>query len=177
MDGVKVDEDNELDVMQLIAKVLSPLEPQVRRRILIWASDKYEVGRLPVLKQHVAGADVTVPDVTLEQEADSQDIAELFENASHATDDEKVLTVAYWMQEICKKSVTATPLNKELKELGHRVSNVNRAFARLMEQKPALIIQTHKSGKAKQGRKTYRVTSEGIKAVKASLIRQSSQGE
>ena len=177
MDEVNIDQDSELNAMQLIAKALSPLEPKVRRRIIMWANDKFEVEQLPALKQRTPAAGTTGAEDTLGQDDEPQDIADLFERAYHGTDDEKILTVAYWMQEICKKSVTATPLNKELKELGHRVSNINHAFARLMEQKPALVIQTHKSGKAKQGRKTYRVTAEGIKAVKALLTGQRSEEE
>ncbi len=39
-----------------------------------------------------------------------------------------------------------------------------------MDAKPQLVIQTRKSGKAKQARKKYRVTAEGVARIKE-LIR------
>jgi DNA-binding PadR family transcriptional regulator len=56
-------------------------------------------------------------------------------------------------------------LNKELKNLGHGVSNITSALDTLMSRKPALVIQTKKSGTSKQARKKYKLTLEGLRAV------------
>jgi DNA-binding PadR family transcriptional regulator len=65
--------------------------------------------------------------------------------------------------------VEAQRVNTELKQLGHGVSNITRAFDALKSQKPALIMQTRKEGTSKQARKKYKVTTEGKKAVERML--------
>ena len=59
--------------------------------------------------------------------------------------------------------------SKQLKDLGHSVSNITRAFDSMMSQRPRLVIQVRKSGKTKQARKRYRVSREGIKRVQSML--------
>jgi hypothetical protein len=122
-----------------------------------------------------AEADSTTPENPASaQSTIPQDVATLFHATSPTTDAEKVLVVAYWMQEVKRESVTATRVNKELGELGHKVSRINKVFSGLMKQKPALVIQVRKSGKTKQARKTYLVTAEGVDTVNAMLAGQSS---
>jgi len=169
MDEVKIDEGDELTAMKVIADALSPFEPKTRKRIVGWVSDKFELGQLPASMQPEPKGGTVMGDDSVIQGTALQDAATLFEKASPSTDAEKVLVVAYWMQEMNHESVTAVRVNKKLKDLGHRVDHINRVFTGLIEQKPSLVIQTHKSGKAKQGRKTYKVTTEGIKRVKAML--------
>ena len=66
-------------------------------------------------------------------------------------------------------SFDATRANRELKHLGHNVANVTVALTYLMQQKPALVLQLRKSGSTKQARKTYKVTTAGISAIKDRL--------
>jgi len=42
-------------------------------------------------------------------------------------------------------------------------------LTQLIVRKPALVIQTHKSGSTKQARKRYRLTNEGLRAVERML--------
>lgn len=106
-----------------------------------------------------------------------QDIATLFERSSPKTAAEKVLVVSYWLQEVSHESVVAARVNKELGHLGHPVDRISDVFIKLRDQAPALVLQTRKSGKAKQARKTYLVTGEGIKTVKGMLTGYSSTQE
>jgi translation elongation factor EF-Ts len=49
--------------------------------------------------------------------------------------------------------------------MGHHVSNITDAMNELQRQKPQLAVQLRKSGTSKQARKTYRITTEGVKAA------------
>ena len=53
----------------------------------------------------------------------------------------------------------------ELKNLGHGVGNVTRAFSALITQRPQPVVQTRKSGSSKQARKRYKLTTVGINRV------------
>jgi DNA-binding PadR family transcriptional regulator len=94
------------------------------------------------------------------------DLPTTFAAASPKSDTDGELVGAYWLQ-ISKgqADVDAQEVNRELKQLGHGVGNITRAFDHLMAAKPQLVIQTRKSGKVKQARKKYRVTEEGIARV------------
>jgi hypothetical protein len=67
-------------------------------------------------------------------------------------------------------------VNKHLKHLGHPVSNITRAIDTMIDQTPRLILQTSKSGRAKQARKRYKVTRQGVKHVLAMLNQQNDRG-
>ena len=91
----------------------------------------------------------------------------MFAAANPESGTDKALMVAYWFQVLNGQAdVDSFDVNKELKHLGHGALNITRAFDHLMEAKPQLVIQKRKSGKAKQARKKYRVTAEGISRVK-----------
>jgi hypothetical protein len=53
--------------------------------------------------------------------------------------------------------------------MGHRVPNITIAMDELQRQKPQLAVQLRKAGTTKQARKTYKITTEGIKYVEAML--------
>jgi|ERR1051326_5704247 hypothetical protein len=86
--------------------------------------------------------------------------------ASSKSDADKALVAAYWHQVVQGKSdFGAQEVNTSLKHLGHGLGNVTNAFTQLMQRKPRLVMQTHKSGKTRQARKTYKLTREGVLAV------------
>ncbi len=94
------------------------------------------------------------------------DLPSLFSAASPKVEAEKVLVAAYWFQVHEEyDELESQMLNTELKQLGHGIKNVTRALGNLLKQKPQLVLQTKKSGKAKQARKKYRLTQAGINAV------------
>lgn len=100
--------------------------------------------------------------------------ADLFDVAAPSTHDQKALVGAYWVQVVKGKSEFQTfDVNKELKQLGHGNSYINKAFDSLTSKKPALALQTRKSGKTQQARKTYKLTTAGVKEVQRMLSNES----
>jgi Tfp pilus assembly protein PilX len=102
-----------------------------------------------------------------------EDVAALYTAAAPRTEPERALVVGYWFQvHQGMKDFDSQRVNAELKNMGHGVGNITEAFSRLIGRKPQYVIQTRKSGTARQARKLYRVTNEGIKRVKAMLAGQ-----
>lgn len=64
---------------------------------------------------------------------------------------------------------TSQEVNSELKNLGHGVTNITSAFSSLMKRKPALAMQTAKSGATQQARKRYKLTHAGRTAVQSMI--------
>jgi hypothetical protein len=156
---------NEIEAMRVVASALRNLDPAARDRVLRWTCEKYggqQMGpghavRLSLLRQES-------PEKSLED--GSADLADLYSICHPTTDAEKTLVVSYWLQESQNVSgIDAQKVNTQLKHLGHGVGNITRAFDKLMENRPQLMIQTKKAGTTKQARKTYRVTTEGKNMV------------
>jgi hypothetical protein len=153
----------EIEAMRVVAGALRDLDPSARDRVLRWTCEKYGVQqvrpvhatRLDSRRAESRGADG--PD-----EGGSVDLADLYATCQPKTDGEKTLVVSYWLQETQGVlGIDAQKVNTQLKHLGHGVGNITRAFDKLMENRPQLMIQTKKAGTTKQARKTYRVTTEG----------------
>jgi len=145
-------------------------DPAAQRRMLIWVVDKLGLD-LPAASSRDAGRGRAVatatsgtgPMVSLASFATS---AELLARAGPLADEDKVLVIAAHLQEVQGMTpLTGFLINRELRDLGHRVKNVTRAIGRLSLQKPALMVQLRKSGTQRQARKTYKVTIEGIAYV------------
>jgi len=153
---------NEIDTMQALAKALDALDDEgARLRVITWAASKYAPS-VGVAKGKGGG-----------EEAPGEDFADfpsLFDATDPKTDANKALVAAYWHQTSQGQSdLDSLTLNTALKNMGHGVGNITDALTGQMKKKPALILQVGKSGKAKQGRKKYRVTSAGVKAVQAMI--------
>lgn len=156
-------EFEELDAMKKIAAALEPLDDAARARALQWALSRFQVANAPVggAKQF-SGQPVA--------DAPYKSFAELFEASSPATEKDRALVAAYWLQ-VCENATNfaAQSLNDLLKNLGHGVGNITEALNQLKSDKPALVLQLKKSGTSKQARKTYKLTSEGAKRVSAMI--------
>jgi len=155
----------ELTAMTEIAKALQPLDSDAVRRVLMWAADRFN-----------ATVAINTPEVAVESNTGSvennenntsfEDVADIFAAASPLNDPQKALLVAFWFQNINGQAdFESATVNKELKHLGHGVSNITAALSSLMSRKPQLVIQTKKSGSSQQARKRYKLTNEGIKQV------------
>lgn len=95
---------------------------------------------------------------------------ELVEKWTPGTQAEWALLGAYYFQVVQgNQSVTAFQVNKELKQHGTNVANITESFDDNINQSPALMRQTGKSGRTKQAKKTYVVTTNGVNFVKAKL--------
>jgi hypothetical protein len=147
----------EIQAMEAISRVLGDLERDEARRVLRWAADLYGV----------TSAQMEQPRSSPEGLGSAyEDVAELYQSVEAATQADKVLVVAYWFQQINHQSdLDAQQVNRELKQLGHGVSNITSVFEELINRRPQLAIQTRKSGNTRQARKKYRLTREGINRV------------
>jgi hypothetical protein len=99
-------------------------------------------------------------------------LADLYAAASPGTQGDRALVAGYWHQVIGEEpDFDSQTINRELKHLGHGISNITRTFDRLQQQRPQPVIQTKKSGTARQARKRFELTEEGKRAVEGMLSR------
>ncbi len=177
--------DPEIDAMSALATALAALDEDARGRVLRWAAERYGVNlKTSTGGRHGGGAadgtgGSTGAEVTDEEIAEEAPVyehfADLFAKAQPKTDPDKALVAAYWLQAIQGHGTwQSAALQKELKNLGHVVSNITESLSRNMEKKPQRIVQIQKSGSSKQARKTYKVTHEGLVYVQGMLGGESS---
>lgn len=157
--------DPELEAMSVVHGALEPLEGPARERVLRWAAAKFEVsagtnsGRASDRGgvQDPEGGDV--PEFT--------DVGDLVHASGAANGPERALVVGYWFQEAqSQDGWTAAALNSTLRNMGHPLANVTKTLDSLKARKPALVMQVSKSGRARQARKTYRLTTAGLSTVR-----------
>ncbi len=170
MDGNEV--DPEIAAMSAVAGALRGLEEESQVRVLRWAADRYGLKNIKIGGGSAgAGAD---------DDGDSRgggsgdatyaSIDELFESGVAKTNMQKALLAAYWFQVVQGGTgFQSYTLNTALKDLGIGIPNITDALSSAEGQKPALVMQTSKSGKSRQARKTYKLTSAGVKSVEAVL--------
>ena len=166
--GTTTDPMAELTAMTEIAKALQPLDSDAVRRVLMWAADRFNaavtVNASDAVEQGYT--DSVGNNENNETQDDFEDVADIFAVTTPRNDPEKALLVAFWLQKINGQSdFDSATVNKELKHLGHGVSNITTALTSLMSRKPQLVIQTKKSGSSQQARKRYKLTNEGLKQV------------
>src|SRR5882672_1636023 len=161
-------EDDEINAMKQIAAVLGPLDEPARGRVLQWATSRFRT-------KASAAAAASAAENSRGEAQRFEAFAELFAAADPSTEREKALVAAYWEQ-VCQgqTSFASQTLNDRLKDLGHGVGNITDALSALKDERPALVLQLKKSGTAKQARKTYKLTIEGIRRVQAMTLRETS---
>jgi len=170
--------DPELEAIGSITAALAQLEDdQARARVLRYANERF--GALsreehrslrPAQEQeHAAGAPPRQLSVAPADPAFAE-FADLFDAADPASDLDKTMTGAYWIQ-CCEGAGSwgSYRVNNLLKDMGHGVGNVTRALTSAQSHKPALVRQTAKSGRSQQARKTYKLTTAGVKYVREKL--------
>ena len=148
--------------MELIAEALDGLDDDAIRRVIQWTAARYD-GLLSVaggLSTAVGRTAVASP------RSLSSDLGTLYAAAAPTTESEKALVVSYWLQVTQgQDELESAVVNAELRNLGHGVANITQAFDKLMKARPALAIQTRKSGRSQQARKKYKLTAAGIARV------------
>ena len=168
------DADNEFKAIQAVHAALEPLDVEAQTRVLA-----YIASLLAIDTQVVGGraaADQSDPDTDADSTDDGRDgnqtpkfpdFADLYSAANPKSNGEKALIAGYWLQE-CQESenFTGAAAQRELTHLGHKLPNITDAINQMKNKKPALILQTKKSGSTKQARKLYKVSPEGIRRVK-----------
>jgi hypothetical protein len=159
----------EIEAMTTVANALTLLDENACGRVLRWAADRFGV-EVKTVRQQGAKDDVEGERVNDDSQKAAQqfgEIADLYTATTPGNDSEKALIIGYWFQVIQEqKDFDAGRVNKELQQLGHGVSNITTAMNGLIGRKPALAMQTKKSGNSQQARKKYKLTHEGIQKVK-----------
>jgi hypothetical protein len=166
--------DPEIAAMGSISGAMSKLDSEQQVRVLRWAADRWGVkglkfgGELP--KDEVETDDDSRGSGSGGAPATYGSIDELFESGVAKTNTQKALLAAYWFQVIqANAGFQSFTLNTALKDLGIGIPNITDALGTAEAQKPALVMQTSKTGKSRQARKTYKLTTAGVKAVEAIL--------
>jgi hypothetical protein len=156
--------DPEIKAMSEISAALGQLEPEGVRRVLKWATERFQIK-----PSAVAGVGQTKETPTGAPQT-FEEFHELFDAANPVTGMDRALVACYWFQVVlAHEDIDSFQLNKELKHLGHASANITRDLDRLMERSPRLVMQVRKTGTSKQARKRYRLTREGIRAVERML--------
>lgn len=174
--------DPEIDAMSAVATALADLEEDAQGRVLRWAAERYGVIMPTGGRQRSTGSDAGVEDggyegsedVTqqemTEDDPEFKDFADLFAAADPKSTEDKALVAAYWRQiHEGEQSWQSSALQRDLRNLGQTIPNITTALTSNMRKRPQRVIQLKKSGSAKQARKTYKVTREGIVYVQGML--------
>jgi hypothetical protein len=167
-------EDVELKAMQAIVQVLDEIDTDARQRVIAWIADRYGISFGAKKGSWIRNDRGEESDNATGYQFDS--FSDLFDATAPDTESGMALVGGYWFQSVqANADFSSQQVNDELKNLGHALSNVTRAFDVLREAKPAMVRQIQKSGKTKQARKRYRLTEAGIKAVRGMV--KDSEGE
>ena len=165
---------NEFEVLQTVRDALAPLDKEARARIVTYIVSLFGIdGQAEADPTGSARTDVGAEaEQENAEEATSQvptfpTFAELYAAANPSSNGEKALVAGYWLQE-CQQAenFTGAAANRELTDLGRKVSNITTAINSMKSQSPMLILQLKKSGSSRQARKVYKVSYEGIKRIK-----------
>jgi hypothetical protein len=184
--------DTEIAAMQNCHEQLNPLDTNTKVRVIQWLVSKYELysqttfinnnatkqsgNEVKVITDDVlepANGETLVAVPLQTNKLENYDaLADFFSATNPNLEWEKALVVATYLQ--VKNGLTeftGFEINKELKNLGYASSNITTAFNGCMDRKPQLILQLRKDGKARQAKKKYKVSAEGIKYVNALLVK------
>lgn len=160
-------EDVEFLAIQSVVQSLSGLESEARSRVMAYVMSRFEMSPPPPAanKPLVSMNNSPVSDNKIGIDT-FDSLAELHDAAQPSTNAEKALVAGYWLQ-VCEGGETfdSQSANTALKNLGDGLANITAAIDSLKNQKPALALQLRKSGRTQQARKTYKITTAGIKAV------------
>ena len=165
-------EDPEIKAMSAVAAALTDLEDEdARLRVMKWATTRFA----PSVRVQTARVDEEDDQLDdgeggTRETSEFIDFADLFHRSNPKTDPQRALVGGYWEQVVEGKSdFQAMPVNNSLKQLGRPIGNITEAFGALQNRRPSLVRQVQKSGRARQARKKYRLTHEGISTVERML--------
>jgi hypothetical protein len=165
--------DKELEAMAALSKAMVAFgddDHLAIQRILTWFNSKYGfTGAKGPRAVGTTGTDEGPADGVAPTRGFAT-AADLYDAVGPEMEYEKAITVGYWFQ-VCnaQENFTAQDVNGTLKHMGHGVGNITDAFNSAKDRKPALVMQTQKSGTSKQARKIYKLTTAGIRWVEGRL--------
>lgn len=160
--------DPEIEAMTTLSEALNGLEEQARVRVLRWAADRYGIRQ--ALASGTGQANSGSQEALKEQGETFTHFVDLYDRVSPNSEVERAITGAYWLQVIQNQSSwQSRQVNDLLKDVGHGIGNITDALDDAQKRKPALVRQMAKSGRSRQARKTYKLTTSGISFVQARL--------
>lgn len=183
--------DPEVEAIAAISNTFSTLDDETRSRVLRWAAERFGIS-VPVTPTTAATGITSRPSPEMigsrsQAVAEITDaphpvirstvlpptyghLAELFDAVAPENVMDKALAAAYWVQIIQgQESWPSAILNKGLKDMGHAIPAINKALDMAISKRPALVIQLKKTGAAQQGRKVYKLTTEGVKYINSRI--------
>lgn len=164
-------EDLEIKSMSQMSEALAQLDDDARARVLDWAAKRFGVP----LSRSPRGSDTERDDLTgglgeRSQEGEFKVFADLYDAANPKQDTDRALVGGYWFQAVQgQPDFTGQQVNNALKDVGHGVSNITSALGSLQKHKPALVRQVAKSGRSRQARKKYKLTTAGVGTVRSMI--------
>jgi hypothetical protein len=164
-------EDPEITAMSKVTAALAGLDEEARSRVLEWSAKKYGVTLAPSgSPSNRRGSGLQPPASPGGGETEFAAFVDLFDQVNPKSEPERALVGGYWFQQVSgQPSFDAHEVNNALKDVGHGVGNITQALNSLQNRKPALVRQMSKSGKTKQARKTYKLTTAGAALVERML--------
>ncbi len=161
---------SEIEVLTQVEHALAALDASGARRVLAWLVDKYGL-----VEQQPARSRTAAQSPSRDAgHGEDTDFASLFGQAQPETEKDRALLAGYWFQVMKGTAdLDGFALNRELRNLGHPVSNITKALSYLINQRPQLVIQVRKSGSTQQARKKYRLTKSGIAEAESLIARNS----
>jgi hypothetical protein len=154
--------DPEIKAIGAISTALNELSDEQRSNVLLYINARYSGQTIP-------RGSIPAPASSSSGEQ-YESLGDFFDALNPQTEADRVLAVGYWLQVVQGAAdFESFPVNKELRNMGHPVSNITRALDTLISETPRLALQVGKSGSSKQARKKYKITREGIKKVQSIL--------
>jgi hypothetical protein len=169
-------DDRELEAMAKSNAAVKDLTEEEQVRVIQWLAAKYRVNHSApglstnalVLGSNNDANDTDIPESDNTKQFES--FAELLAASSNDTPISRVLLAAYWVQVVeGADSFKTFELNKNLKDTGNFDDNINKKLLSLRSTKPAKVVQLARSS-AKQGHRTMKLTSHGIKEAENMLL-------
>lgn len=166
-------EDKQLSAIQKVVEALSSLEDADRCLVLGYINMRFSGASSP---SPLLAATPTPPQNSGAEQQEFKIFPDLYHAANPETESEKALIGGYWLQ-CCQgqDSFDSFTINSLLKGMGYSVSNITRAIDALMAQDPKPVMQLKKSGLSRQARKSFKLTTTGIKRVAEMLATGSQQ--
>lgn len=173
--------DQEIEIISQCHDLLSKTDDASKVRVLQWLSSKFRLGQstLTIFSDAPAvgvAVEVETAEETTEQPAASTgsngagglegfaNFTDMFKYLKPKSDAEKALAAAVYLSS--KKNVhevSSAQVQKELKMIEERVSNITQAISALVKKK--YVQQLGKDGDSQQARKKYKIMPEAAKAV------------
>lgn len=171
--------EQEVEIISNCYDQLSKLDNDAKVRVLSWLSSKFRLGysSLTLTTDAAAVAVVAQPEEgqapsTVSSNSENgaggiegfSSFSDMFKYLRPSSDAEKALAAAVFLNSNKNMTeISSAQVQKELKLINERVSNITQAISALVKKK--LIQQLGKDGDSQQARKKYKVTADATKAI------------